>query len=94
MQDRTRNLRAFAGNQFTRIASSNAVNRAYDLASKAKDAVVEQASGSRPSTPPVGVNGQPQSWKEWALQKIPMRGPPVVGIEVIPHPRIFVTAAL
>ena len=79
MQDRSRNLRAFAGTQFTRIASSNAVNRAYDLASKAKGAVVEQASSSRP---PVGANGQPQTWKEWALQKIPMRGPPVVGVEV------------
>jgi hypothetical protein len=91
MQDRSKNLRAFAGTQFTRIASSNAVNRAYDLASKAKGAVVEQAAGSRPHTP-VGANGQPQTWKEWALQKIPMRGPPVVGVEVYITPsQIFIS---
>lgn len=81
MSERTRNIRAFAGNQFTRIASSNAVSRAYDLASKAKGAV-EQAASSQPSTPPNGTTGQTQSWKEWAMQKIPGRGPPVVGVEV------------
>jgi len=80
MQDRTRNLRAFAGNQFSKFASSNAVNRAYDLAAKAKEAM-EQVSNSRPSTP-AGENGQPQTWRQWAMQKIPMRGPPVVGVEV------------
>jgi hypothetical protein len=81
MQERSRNLRAFAGTQLTRIASSGAVNKAYDLASKARGAVA-QASGS--STPPLTNNGgQPQTWREWALQKLPTRGPGIPGVETV-----------
>ncbi|KIM20202.1 hypothetical protein M408DRAFT_334076, partial [Serendipita vermifera MAFF 305830] len=83
MSEHSRNLRAFAGTQFTRLASSNAVNRAYDLASKAKGAVEQAATNSQPSTPPNGPSGQQQSWKQWALEKIPGRGPPVVGVEAV-----------
>ncbi|KAG8834561.1 hypothetical protein FRC17_008395 [Serendipita sp. 399] len=76
MQDRTRNLKAFAGSQLTRLASSNAVNRAYELALKAKGAVEQ-------STPPASTDGQPQTWREWARSKIPSRGPPVLGVETV-----------
>ncbi|CAG8731381.1 3501_t:CDS:2, partial [Acaulospora colombiana] len=80
MQERSRNLRSFAGTQLNRIASSNAVNKAYDLASKAREAV-SQASPS--STPPPSGSGQPQTWREWALQKLPKRGPDVAGVETV-----------
>ncbi|PVG03324.1 hypothetical protein CPB86DRAFT_772208 [Serendipita vermifera] len=80
MQERSRNLRSFAGTQLNRIASSSAVNKAYDLASKAREAVTQ---ASQSSTPPPSGNGQPQTWREWALQKLPKRGPDVVGVETV-----------
>ncbi|KAG8788635.1 hypothetical protein FRC15_003159 [Serendipita sp. 397] len=77
MQDRTKNLKAFAGSQLTRLASSNAVNRAYELAIKAKGAVEQK-------TPPLSTtNGQPQTWREWAASKIPSRGPSIPGVETV-----------
>ena len=78
MQDKGRNLKAFAGSQLTRLASSNAVNRAYELGVRVKDAAVQ---ASQPSTP--GEGGQSQSWKEWAIQKIPTRGPSNPGVETV-----------
>lgn len=78
MQERGRNFKAFAGSQLTRLASSNAVNRAYELGVRVKDAAVQASQSSVPTS-----GGQPQSWKEWALQKIPTRGPTNPGVETV-----------
>lgn len=86
MQDRTRNLKSLAGAQLGRLASSNAANRAYDLASRARGAV-EQASPARgsPSNSQSQSQGQGQgqSWSQWAWDKLPRRGPTIPGVETV-----------
>lgn len=81
MNDR-RNIRALANSQISRLAQSNAVNRAYGFASRLRTGP-EQAEGN--NTSGADASAQPaQSWSQWAWDKLPKRpSTPNQGIEKV-----------
>ena len=79
--ERPRTLKAIAGAQFSRVASSNVVNRAADIASRIRAQAVQSynQAGDNES------GSQQQGWGAWAWEKLPKRGnsTPNVGIEKV-----------
>ena len=79
--ERPRTLKAIASAQFSRVASSNVVNRAADIASRLR----AQAAQSYNQGGDSGSRSQQQGWGAWAWEKLPKRGNNTVhpGIEKV-----------
>lgn len=79
--ERPQTLKAIAGAQFSRVASSNVINRAADIASRLRAQAVQSYNqgGDNES------RSQQQGWGAWAWEKLPKRGNNTVnpGIEKV-----------
>lgn len=79
--ERPRTLKAIASAQFSRVASSNVVNRAADIASRLRAQATQpyNQAGDNES------RSQQQGWGAWAWEKLPKRGngTPNLGIEKV-----------
>ena len=79
--ERPQTLKSIATAQFSRVASSNVVNRAADIASRLR------AQATRSNSPAGDDEGRSpqQGWGAWAWEKLPKRGnsTPDVGIEKV-----------
>lgn len=80
--ERPQTLKAIASAQFSRVASSNVVNRAADIASRLRAQAVQSYSQAGDNEP---RSQQQQGWGAWAWEKLPKRGnnTPNVGIEKV-----------
>jgi len=79
--ERPRTLKALASAQFSRVAASNVVNRAADIASRLR----AQATQSYNQGSDNESGSQQQGWGAWAWEKLPKRGNNTVnpGIEKV-----------
>ena len=68
--ERPQTLKAIASAQFSRVASSNVVNRAADIASRLR----AQATQSYSQAGDNESKSQQQGWSAWAWEKLPKRG--------------------
>jgi len=80
--ERPRTLKAIASTQLSRVASSNVVNRAADIASRLRAQAVESYNQTADKE---SRSQQQQGWGAWAWQKLPKRGnnTPILGIEKV-----------
>lgn len=69
--ERPQTLKAIASAQFSRVASSNVVNRAADIASRIRAQAVQSYSQAGDNE---GKPQQQQGWGAWAWEKLPKRG--------------------